>query len=99
VDACLLRTLFVKELPATDRSLVQRSPTDCGAPLSVIRRNSRLYSQNSVLFAIKLTETCTLFPVTKGLMSSNSVIRIYGDGISFQQCLYFTKFTGNIKSV
>jgi hypothetical protein len=30
------------EASATSRSLVQRSPTDCGVSLSVIKRNSNL---------------------------------------------------------
>jgi hypothetical protein len=40
VDVCLLRVLCVcqVEVSATGRSLVQRSPTDCGVSLCVISK-------------------------------------------------------------
>jgi hypothetical protein len=38
MDVCLVQCLCCQvEVPATGRSLVQRSPTDCGVCLSVIK--------------------------------------------------------------
>jgi hypothetical protein len=38
MDVCLIQCLCCQvEVSATDRSLVQRSPTDCGVCLSVIK--------------------------------------------------------------
>jgi hypothetical protein len=42
MDVCLLRVLCCccqVEASATSRSLIQRSPTDCGVSFSVIKRN------------------------------------------------------------